>query len=71
MAETTGVSYGTIALAALFPAVLYYLGVIAQVHFRAGKQNLKGLSKDQLPQFKAIMKARGHMLLPIVALVWF
>lgn len=71
MAETTGVSYGTIALAALFPAVLYYLGVIAQVHFRAGKQNLRGLSKDQLPQFKAIMRARGHMLLPIVALVWF
>ncbi|MDP9500121.1 TRAP transporter permease [Bisgaard Taxon 45] len=71
MAETTGVSYGTIALAALFPAVLYYLGVIAQVHFRAGKQNLKGLSKDQLPRFKVIMKARGHMLLPIIALVWF
>lgn len=71
MAETTGVSYGTIALAALLPALLYYLGVIAQVHFRAGKQNLKGLSKDQLPKFKEIMKARGHMLLPIVALVWF
>lgn len=71
MAETTGVSYGTIALAALLPALLYYLGVIAQVHFRAGKQNLKGLPKDQLPKFKEIMKARGHMLLPIVALVWF
>lgn len=71
MAETTGVSYGTIALAALLPALLYYLGVIAQVHFRAGKQNLRGLSKDQLPKFKEIMKVRGHMLLPIVALVWF
>ena len=71
MAETTGVSYGTIALAALFPAILYYLGVIAQVHFRAGKQNLKGISRDQLPQLKAVMKARGHMLLPILALVYF
>ncbi len=37
MAETTGVSYGTIALAAVLPALLYYLGVIAQVHFRAGR----------------------------------
>ncbi|TCT18510.1 TRAP transporter 4TM/12TM fusion protein [Bibersteinia trehalosi] len=70
MAETTGVSYATIALAALLPALLYYLGVIAQVHFRAGKQNLKGLPKEQLPKFKAIMQTRGHMLLPIVALIW-
>ncbi|MBE2897230.1 TRAP transporter permease [Pasteurellaceae bacterium HPA106] len=71
MAETTGVSYSTIALAALLPAVLYYLSVIAQVHFRAGKRNLKGIPREQLPQLKAVMKARGHMLLPIVALVWF
>src|SRR5699024_6856913 len=35
MAETTGVKYSTTAMAAFFPALLYYLGVIAQVHFRA------------------------------------
>lgn len=69
MAETTGVKYGTIALAALLPALLYYLGVIAQVHFRAGKQNLTGIPKADLPRAKEVLKARGHMLLPIVALV--
>ena len=69
MAETTGVKYSTIALAALLPALLYYLGVIAQVHFRAGKRNLKGIPKADLPRLKEVMKARGHMLLPIVALV--
>ncbi|RXT09095.1 TRAP transporter permease [Ammoniphilus sp. CFH 90114] len=71
MAETTGVSYGTIALAALLPALLYYLGVIAQVHFRAGKEDLKGVEKDRLPQIKQVLKERGHLLLPIVALVYF
>lgn len=71
MAETTGVSYGTIALAALLPALLYYLGVIAQVHFRAGKLSLKGIPREQLPKLKQVMQQRGHMLLPIVALVWF
>ncbi|OBX02388.1 C4-dicarboxylate ABC transporter permease [Gallibacterium genomosp. 3] len=71
MAETTGVKYSTIALAALLPALLYYISVIAQVHFRAGKHNLKGLSKDQLPQLKLVMKERGHMFIPIVALVVF
>lgn len=70
MAETTGVNYSTIALAALLPAVLYYLGVIAQVHFRAGRRDLKGIAKESLPRLKDVMKARGHMLLPIVFLVF-
>ncbi|SJM37715.1 Sialic acid TRAP transporter permease protein SiaT [Psychrobacter pasteurii] len=69
MAETTGVKYGTIALAALLPAVLYYLGVIAQVHFRAGRRDLKGIAKESLPRVKEVMKVRGHMLLPIVFLI--
>lgn len=69
MAETTGVSYGSIALAALLPALLYYLGVIAQVHFCAGRQNLKGIPKADLPRAKEVLKERGHLLIPIVALV--
>ncbi|CAM3959110.1 TRAP transporter permease [Psychrobacter arenosus] len=69
MAETTGVKYSTIALAAVLPALLYYLGVIAQVHFRAGRRDLKGIAKESLPRLKDVMKARGHMLLPIVFLV--
>lgn len=70
MAETTGVKYSTIALAAVLPALLYYLGVVAQVHFRAGKNNLKGIPKADLPRVKAVLKVRGHMLLPIVFLVY-
>ncbi|MFX2255519.1 TRAP transporter permease [Acinetobacter variabilis] len=71
MAETTGVSYGTIALAAVLPALLYYLGVMAQVHFRAGRDNLKGVPKADLPRVKEVLKERGHLLLPIIALVVF
>lgn len=71
MAETTGVSYGTIALAALLPALLYYLGVLAQVHFRAGRDDLKGVPKADLPKVKEVLKERGHLLIPIVALVIF
>ncbi len=71
MAETTGVSYATIALGAALPALLYYLGVIAQVHFRAGKDNLKGIPKADLPRVKEVLKERGHLLLPIFALIYF
>lgn len=70
MAETTGLPYSTIALAALLPAILYYLGVIAQVHFRAGRRDLKGIAKENLPAVKEVLKARGHMLLPIVFLIF-
>ncbi|MFK7161218.1 TRAP transporter permease [Marinospirillum sp. MEB164] len=71
MAETTGVSYGTIVLAAILPAFLYYLGVITQVHLRAGKDNLKGIPKADLPRAWDVLKERGHLLLPIFALVYF
>ncbi|HSJ36661.1 MAG TPA: TRAP transporter permease [Planococcus sp. (in: firmicutes)] len=70
MAETTGIAYGTIALAALLPAVLYFLGVIMQVHFRAGKDNLRGIPKADLPRTKEVLKDKGHLLLPIVGLVF-
>ncbi|WP_281863924.1 TRAP transporter permease [Planomicrobium okeanokoites] len=70
MAETTGIAYGTIALAALIPAVLYFLGVIMQVHFRAGKRNLKGIPKADLPATKEVLKEKGHLLLPIVGLIF-
>lgn len=69
MAETTGINYGTIALAALIPAVLYYLAVIMQVHYRAGKRDLRGIPKADLPRVKEIMKERGHLLIPIVGLI--
>lgn len=71
MAETTGVKYSTIAIAAVLPALLYYLGVVMQVHFRAGRRNLKGIPKADLPKVKEVLKERGHMLLPIIALVVF
>lgn len=69
MAETTGINYGTIALAALIPALLYYFAVILQVHYRAGKRDLKGIPKADLPRLKQVMKERGHLLIPLVGLI--
>lgn len=69
MAETTGINYGTIALAALLPAILYYFAVIMQVHYRAGKRDLKGIPKADLPRVKEVMKERGHLLIPLVGLI--
>ncbi|MGM9944658.1 MAG: TRAP transporter permease [Lysinibacillus sp.] len=70
MAETTGVSYGTIALAAAIPALLFFLGSLMQVHYRAGRSNLKGIPKPDLPRVKEVLKEGGHLMLPLIALVW-
>lgn len=47
LAEYSGIDYRTVALSALIPALLYYLGVYLQVHFRAVRQGMKGVDSVQ------------------------
>ena len=70
MAETLGVKYGVIIKAAVIPALIYYLGIIIQVQMRATKDHLNGLPKDQMPKVKDVMKERGHLLIPILFLLY-
>jgi TRAP transporter 4TM/12TM fusion protein len=70
MAEILGVSYSVIIVHAAIPALLYYLGVLIQVHLRAGKLGLVGLPKDRLPQVKVVLKDKGHLLIPIFLLLY-
>jgi len=69
MAETTGINYGVIALAAVLPALLYYFAVIMQVHYRAGKRDLKGIPRADLPRVKEVFAEKGHLLIPILGLI--
>ena len=70
MAETLGVKYGLIIRAAVLPALIYYLGIILQVQLRATKDHLVGIPKDQLPRAGQVMKERGHLLIPILFLLY-
>lgn len=70
MAEMVGVPYGTIAVKAILPAVLYFTGIFVMVHLEAKKLGLKGLSKDELPKFGHLLITRGYLLLPLVMLVY-
>ncbi|MBR4422719.1 MAG: methylenetetrahydrofolate--tRNA-(uracil(54)-C(5))-methyltransferase (FADH(2)-oxidizing) TrmFO, partial [Mailhella sp.] len=69
MAEFLGVSYTTVMIAAAMPAFLYYLGLIMAVHFEARKLGLKGLSREYIPDAMAVMCRRGHLFLPLAALL--
>lgn len=71
MAETLGVSYVTVAKAAIVPALLYFSGVWIGVHLEAKRLGLKGLSKDELPKVWDVLKDRGHLFLPLAAIIYF
>lgn len=70
MAEYTGIAYVDIAFAALIPALLYYLPIYLQVHLTADRENLQGLSGDQLRPLLHTLKDGGLFLLPLVAITW-
>lgn len=70
MAETLGMPYIDIAIAAIIPGFLYYLGVITVVHLRAKKRGLHGMSRAELPSIKIVMKERGHLLIPLLILIY-
>jgi TRAP transporter 4TM/12TM fusion protein len=69
MAEMTELPYSTIVVAAILPAILYFTGIFIMIHYEAKKLGLKGISRDQIPNFFKLFFTKGYLLLPIVVLV--
>ena len=69
MADYVQIPYASIALKAVLPAVLYFAGVFITVHLEAKKLGLRGLSKEELPRLKPLLK-QIYLLLPLVLLVY-
>ncbi len=70
MAEYLGIPYVKIAVCAIIPALLYYLGVITIIHLRAEKLGLQGMSKEELPRASQVLKEKGYLVLPLIILVY-
>ena len=69
MAEMTENPYSTIAVSAIFPAILYFSGIFLMVHFEAKKLGLKGLPKESIPNFFKLILKKGYLFLPIIVLI--
>lgn len=65
-----GVTYWEIAKAAAIPAILYFSGVWIMTHLEAKRTGLKGLSKEEMPDRKEVLK-KLYLLLPIIAIIFF
>jgi TRAP transporter 4TM/12TM fusion protein len=71
MAQFLGVPYLEVALAAVVPALLYYFAVMVQVHFEATRLGLKGIPWAQLPPLWPLIKSKGFLLIPLIAIIYF
>ena len=69
MADYVGVPYSNIVVRAILPAVLYFAGIFITVHLEAKKEGLRGLSKEELPRIKPLLK-QTYLLLPLILLVY-
>ncbi|HOB11573.1 MAG TPA: TRAP transporter permease [Syntrophomonadaceae bacterium] len=70
MADFVGMPYIEIVKAAVIPALLYFTGVMIGVHLEAKKHGLKGMSRDELPNVWRLLLDRGHLALPLIAIVY-
>jgi len=68
LAELCSVSYATVVLKALIPAILYFFALLVMVDIEAVKSHLKGLPKDELPDVKEIFSQKWPFLLPLIVI---
>jgi TRAP transporter 4TM/12TM fusion protein len=69
MAELTGVPYQQIIVAAALPAILYYLSILATVHWEALKHGI-GTMKADLPPLASLFR-RALLFSPFVTILYF
>lgn len=68
MAEITGIPYQEIAIAAIIPAVLYFVSIYFMVDLEAAKLGMRGMRADELPRLRMLVR-RVFLFLPIIILI--
>ena len=69
MADYVQIPYSEIIIKAILPAVLYFAGIFIAVHLEAKKLGLRGLTKEELPEVKPLLK-KCYLLTPLILLIY-
>jgi TRAP transporter 4TM/12TM fusion protein len=69
MSEFLNVPYYKIAAAAAIPALLYFTGIFFTVHLEALRTGLKGIPKENLPNWRQLIRTRWFLSIPIFGIV--
>lgn len=75
MADILQKPYSEIVVAAIVPALLYYVALFAQADLQAAKQDIKPLDGEDIPETGSVLKRGWVFILPffaiVAALFWF
>ncbi len=69
MAELLQVAYAEVMVAALLPALLYYISVFIQADIEAARQHIAGVQMESVPRAREVLRQGWHFLLPFVVLI--
>ncbi|HEY2921126.1 MAG TPA: TRAP transporter fused permease subunit [Candidatus Binatia bacterium] len=71
IAEYLGIPYAQVAIAALVPAILYYVTLFIQVDLLAARNGMHGLPRAELPKLGGVMQRSAGFVVPLtVLIVW-
>ncbi|QJD57509.1 TRAP transporter permease [Pseudomonas sp. gcc21] len=70
MASFLNIPYSDIALAAVVPSALYFLGLFIQIDAYAAKYELSGLPQEELPSLKQTIKEGWYFIFVFILLIW-
>ncbi|MGO4886524.1 TRAP transporter permease [Anaerobacillus sp. MEB173] len=72
MAELLGINYIHVAMAALIPALLFFISLMISINFYAKKNGLHGVPKDEIPTWKVAFNWRKTvpLFIPMVIMVY-
>ena len=68
MASFLGVSYVTVAVAAIVPSLLYFYGLFMQIDAYAARNKLEGLPREELPSLGKVFKEGWYFIAVFVVL---
>ncbi|MEZ5843584.1 MAG: TRAP transporter fused permease subunit [Hyphomicrobiaceae bacterium] len=71
MASFLQLPYSQIALAALIPGLLFYIGLVIQIDAYAAREGLKGLAPSELPSARVALKTGWPYLVVFAVLIYF
>jgi TRAP transporter 4TM/12TM fusion protein len=69
IAEYLQIPYASVALAALVPAVLYYVALFIQVDLLAARNGIHGLPRTELPKLLPVLKRSATFVGPLAVLI--
>ena len=70
MAEFLDIPYSAVVLAALIPAILFYIALFLQIDLVAGRDGICGVDPAERPEAGPVLRAGWAYILPFVALLW-